>query len=120
MHRIVEMHKFSSKVLTVLLLTAMATVPVVGQEGPLMMVVAAPLAGCHQHGAKPLAPAPVSYRCCQSGHDSAILQTLFTPQLSGFSTGVSIPVPIPVATQRCLHSLMISSSDPPRTIPLRV
>ena len=120
MHRMVKMHKFSSKVLAVLLLTAMATVPVAGQEGPFMMVVAARPAGCHQHGAKPPASAPVSYRCCQSGHDSAILQTLLTPRLSGFSTGVSIPVPIPVATQRCLHRLMISSSDPPDTIPLRV
>jgi hypothetical protein len=115
----IEMHKFSYKVLAVLLLAAMATVVVAGQEGPLMVVAARP-AGCHQHGAKPPVSAPVSYRCCQSGHDSAILQTLLTPQLSGFSTSVSIPVPIPVATQRCLHSLMISSSDPPDTIPLRV
>ena len=42
-----------------------------------MSMVMAPArpAACHQHeGALP-SPQPVSYRCCQSGHDSAIVQS---------------------------------------------
>jgi hypothetical protein len=116
------MHKFGSKAFAVFLLTAMATVSMAGQEGTMMAVVPARPAGCHQHGAKPPASAPVSYRCCQSGHDSAILQTsLGTPLSSALvSTGVSMPALITVSIQSCLPSLMILSPDPPHSIPLRV
>jgi hypothetical protein len=87
----------------------------------MMAVVAARPAGCHQHGAKPPANTPVSYRCCQSGHDSAILQSsLATPLSEVVSSGFSIPALITVSTQGCLHTLTISSPDPPHTIPLRV
>jgi hypothetical protein len=108
-----------------LLLTLTAAVSVAGQESTLMLPVPAPArsAVCHQHGAKPSAPTPVSYRCCQSGHDSAILQTPLTTRLSaahGVSTGASISAPVTVSTQSRLQSLTIASPDPPRTFPLRV
>jgi hypothetical protein len=106
-----------------LLLTLTAAVSAAGQESTLMLPVPARSAVCHQHGAKPPAPTPVSYRCCQSGHDSAILQTPLTTRLSSahrVSTGASISAPITVSTQSCLRSLTIASPDPPRTFPLRV
>src|SRR6266576_2054069 len=116
------MAKRYSKVFATLLLVLMATVSWAGQDSMAMTGPAAPPAGCHQHGAKPPASPPVSYRCCQSGHNSAVLQTSFTTLLYSAlaSTGVSIPAPITVSTQGCLHSLILSSPDPPHTIPLRV
>jgi hypothetical protein len=109
--------------MAMLLLTLTAAVSVAGQESTLMLPVSARPAICHRHGAKPSAPTPVSYRCCQSGHDSAILQTPLTTRLCSahrVSTGASISAPISVSTQSRLQSLTISSPDPPRTIPLRV
>jgi hypothetical protein len=106
-----------------LLLTLTAAVSVAGRESTLMLPVPARPAVCHQHGAKPLAPKPVSYRCCQSGHDSAILQAPLTTRLSaahGVSTGASISAPVRVSTQSRLQSLTVTSPDPPRTFPLRV
>jgi hypothetical protein len=115
------MSKLNPKMLAVFLLTAMTALSVAGQGGSLMVVMSARPAGCHQPGAKPPASRPVSYRCCQSGHDSAILQTSFATQLSSalISTGDSIPAAITIPTQDSLQ-LIISSPDPPHTIPLRV
>ena len=87
-----------------------------------MVGVAVRPAGCH-HGATPPTSLPVSYRCCQSGHDSAIPQSSLAMHLSSgrpVSTGDSILAPIIISTQSCRHSLMISSPDPPHAIPLRI
>src|ERR1700724_2149682 len=121
-HPITRMAKRYAKVFATLLLVLMAMVSLAGQDSMAMTGPAAPPAGCHQHGAKPPTSTPVSYRCCQSGHNSAILQTSLTTLLCSplVSTGVSIPTPITVSTQGCLHSLILSSPDPPLTIPLRV
>src|ERR1700686_4421769 len=116
------MAKCYSKVFAALLLILMATVSPAGQDTMVMREPAARPAGCHQHGAKPPASMPTSYRCCQGGHDSAILQrSLTTPLSSAPVSGVaSIPVPNTSSTQGCLRSLTVSSPDPPHTIPLRV
>jgi hypothetical protein len=111
------------RAVAMLLLTLTAAVSVAGQESTLMLPVPARPAVCHQHGAKPLAPKPVSYRCCQSGHDSAILQAPLTTRLSSVhrvSTGASISAPVTVSSLSRLQCLTIASPDPPRTIPLRV
>jgi hypothetical protein len=117
------MRKLGSKILATLLVTVTAVVSLAGQQSTLMVAVAAQPAGCHQHGAKPPASTPVSYRCCQTGHDSAMPQNSFVTQLSLFrlvSTGASSNAPIAMPIQGSLKSLMISSPDPPHTIPLRV
>lgn len=115
------MSKSSSKILAVWLLTLIATISVVGQEGHMMPAPVRP-AGCHQHGAKPPASVPVSYRCCQGGHDSAILQTSSAVQLSSnlLATSDAMPAPITMPIQVLVHGLKISSPDPPHVVPLRV
>lgn len=113
----------SYKILAVLLLTAMAAVSgAVRQELPMAAMEARP-AGCHQHGAKPPAPTPVSYRCCQSGHDSAIVLTRFATQLSSAQLacgGGLVPASFSIPAKSSFNPLIIASSDPPPTIPLRV
>jgi hypothetical protein len=120
-HRTISMGERSSQLLAIFLLIGIATVSSAGHRATLMSAVAVRHAGCHQHGEKPPASAPMSYRCCQGGHDSAILQT-FTADAPAqmVSNGDSIPASVTPSTQICLHSLMISSPDPPEIIPLRV
>ena len=117
------MSKHTTKLLPIFLLTLVAAVSLAGQESTLMVAVAVHPAGCHQHGMKPPAFPPVSYRCCQTGHDSAILQNSFVTQLSfsrSVTTIASADAPIAVPFKGSLKSLMISSPDPPHVTPLRV
>ena len=117
------MGKLSYQILAVLLLCLTATISLAGQEDPLMLAPAARHAGCHERGAKPPASVPVSYRCCQSGHNSVLLRTSLTTQLSSarpVSNRDLIPAPIEISTQTCLYSLTIFSPDPPHPPPLRV
>ena len=83
------MPKSSPTWLAILLLAVMIVVPLAGQDVSAMMAPARP-AACHQHEGAPPSPQPVSYRCCQSGHDSAILQSAFWSQLD--SADLSAPV----------------------------
>ena len=117
-----RMSKLNSQVLAVLLVTLIAAISMAQQEDPLMLAPAARPAGCHQHGAKLPAPGPVSYRCCQSGHDSAILQTSLAAQLSSalLATSHAMPFPITIPTQVWVRRLKISSPDPPHLVPLRI
>ena len=113
----------NSKILAVLLLTAMAAVSAAGQQGLTMAPMEARPAGCHHDGAKPPAHKPASYRCCQSGHDSAIVLTPFVTQLSSAQlafAGELVSDSFTVPTQSSFPSLMIACPDPPRTILLRV
>lgn len=121
-HRISGMTKRNSRVLGLLLSTVMAALSVAGQPAAPMTGVASRPAGCHQHGAKPPATAPLSYSCCQSGHNSAILPaSLASPTSPGrVATAISIPALIAVPKQGFLRSSTIPSPDPPLAIPLRV
>jgi hypothetical protein len=117
------MTKPCSSLVAVLLLTVIATVSLAGQESSLMAATPVRPAGCHQHGATPPVSAPVSYRCCQVGHNSAILQSSLTSQPSlvdVVSISDTTPAAIVFATPTCLRGLTVSSPDPPHTIPLRV
>jgi hypothetical protein len=119
----IRMNKLGSKMLAALLVTLMAAISLAEQESTLMVVVPGQPAGCHQHGATPPASTPVSYRCCQTGHDSAMPQSSFVTQLSLsqlVTTSASSNAPVAMPIQGSLKSLMISSPDPPHTIPLRV
>src|SRR5882724_5758588 len=131
--QLTRMAKRCSSLVSVLLLTAVAAVSLAGQEASVMAVAPVRPAGCHQHGATqhgatqdgqtPPASAPVSYRCCQLGHNSAVLQNSLASQPSlvdVVSISDSTPAAIVFAASTGLRSLTVSSPDPPHTIPLRV
>ena len=114
------MKKSASNMLMLLLVTAIVTVPLLGQETPMFALHERP-AGCHQHGAVPL-PQPVSYSCCQAGHDFAILQFSFSSQPdSAEPVSYMRLAQIPVRTifHKALQ-IASSSADPPDIAPLRV
>ena len=87
-----------------------------------MPTEAAPAAGCHQHGAKAPARSPSSYRCCQIGHNQAVLQN------PSVQTSLADPVwnaslklaPVEASVHRDPGSATILSPDPPHMIPIRV
>jgi hypothetical protein len=115
------MGKRNSKIFVMLLLTVL--VSVAEQDVSQMIAVPASESGCHPHSSKPPATAPVSYHCCQTGHDSALLQSSLTSQMSSVdvaSPGDFRPAPIATSTQNSARSLTLSSADPPRPTPLRV
>ena len=115
------MVKRSSKLLAVFLLLGMAAISLPGQETMLMQMPTAPAAGCHQHGAKPPARVPSSYRCCQLGHNSAVLQSSLTAQPSLVVVpGESGSSPIVISVRNDPGAAAVLSPDPPHTIPLRV
>ena len=111
-----------SKMLLFLLLAAVITAPLAAQglrpddpshERP---------AGCHEDAGKVPAPGPASHRCCQGGHDLAILQqssTLSSPlQLSAQVD--FMPHSVAAAEPGDFLNLVIVSGDPPILSPLRV
>jgi hypothetical protein len=117
------MTKLSSSILSAVLLSALVTLSITGPDASLMIAAQAPAAGCHQHVPAPVSQ-PVSYRCCQSGHDSALLQISFTVQLDSadLTAGHPILIPVPAFHVRgqSTSDLATSSSDPPNITPLRV
>jgi hypothetical protein len=116
------MNRLSSNLLAAVLLATIATVSVAGQDVSLMVAAQARPAGCHQHGTAPV-PQPVSYRCCQSGHDFAILQVSLSSHLDSACVAVFGPLldtPAPIFTLQSLPGVATSSADPPDIAPLRV
>jgi hypothetical protein len=108
--------------LAVLLLAAMIAIPLAGQDGSLMMEPARP-AACHQHDGGAPASQPVSYRCCQSGHDSAILQDSPTSQLDSADLGTPFEwtdIFAPPSKVQIVRQVATSSADPPNLTPLRI
>jgi hypothetical protein len=88
-------------------------------------------ASCHSQSSKTLPdsrkshsprPAPVSYQCCVTGHDAAVVRALFVPQPSGRVTRLGLGGE-PALTTCCLRDLevsMVLSADPPGSTPLRI
>lgn len=109
--------------LSAVLLGALVVLSIAGQDASQMIAAQPPAAGCHQHSPAPV-PQPVSYRCCQSGHDSALLQFSFAAQLGSgdLTAGNPIRIPVPAFHVRGHRprDLATSSSDPPNITPLRV
>ena len=115
------MEKRASRVLAVLLVLGLATVLLPWQETGTMHAGTVPAGGCHQQGATSPAPTP-SYRCCQVGHNSALLQIAANPR-PPLVVGVAVhrlPAALVISTRNDSDSAAVSSPDPPRTIPLRV
>jgi hypothetical protein len=88
-------------------------------------------AACHAHGSNSLPdsqlphsprPVPLSYQCCLTGHDAAVVQASDSLQLSVESTSVHRQSE-PALTINFLGDLEVStvlSADPPGTTPLRI
>lgn len=117
-----KMSKRVSNWSAMLLVALMATFQLLGQADSSVSPVHGQPAACQQHGTAPV-PHPVSYRCCQSGHDSAILQAPFTSQPDAAVLTLHVElfgVLVPSVTHQSLRHLATSSADPPDITPLRV
>lgn len=115
-----SMKKPASNLLMLLLVTAIVTVALIRQELPMPALHSRP-AGCHQHGSVPV-PQPVSYGCCQAGHDFAILQFSLSwrPDSAGPVSHMRLAqIPVRNIFHKALH-IAASSVDPPDIAPLRV
>ncbi|HEY6302318.1 MAG TPA: hypothetical protein VIX14_04570 [Terriglobales bacterium] len=131
----IEATSFAREILGLLLIAAlvMATGAVTEADhasSPLATHAPRPVA-CHVHGGEPLLdshlphsrrPAPVSYQCCLTGHEAAVVQASYSPQPS-FQCSCSIRLIESAPTACCLEGLeilMVLSADPPGTTPLRI
>jgi hypothetical protein len=113
------MKESASNLLMLLLVTAIVTAPLRGQETPMFVLHERP-AGCHQHDAVPR-PQPVSYSCCQAGHDSAILLFSLSSQPDAEPVSYMRLAQTPVRDIfRKVVRIASSSADPPDIAPLRV
>ena len=116
------MPKSSPSWLTILLLATMIAVAPTGPDVSLMMAPVRP-AACHQHeGAAPF-PQPVSNQCCQSGHNSAILQSSPVSRLDLIYLDMSLERTeafAPASKAQILRQVATSSADPPDLTPLRI
>jgi hypothetical protein len=79
-------------------------------------------AGCHEHARRAPSPEPVSYQCCQTGHNAAVLTNapnarplFFVSEALAPETFLFSAIGIDGFCQ-----LLTSSSSPPGSTPLRV
>ena len=129
--------KFGSKILGLLLIAALVTatlatrslaVAVAGADGAPSAAVDERPAGCHAHGSQSLPlsplPAPVSYQCCLTGHDAAVVPASTSPQPPAQWQYTQVTLQMQSAlTAYFLGGLEVSmllSADPPGTTPLRI
>jgi hypothetical protein len=113
-----------SKAYAFLLLAAMtATSP--GAQIPVSTgIVNERPASCHEDARKIPAPGPISHRCCQIGHQPAILHaSSHDSQRLPLRT---LPAPddvepeLNIAALESLPSPLIPTGDPPTLVPLRI
>jgi hypothetical protein len=80
-------------------------------------------AGCHEHHSPLPSPEPVSHKCCQTGHDAAILQEPAKVRQSPACVWLVAEHPellIPPHSAESLSNLVISSSFELIPVPLRI
>jgi hypothetical protein len=122
MHQTAGMVERRSNLLAVLLLTMSVTLSAVGQDLFQLVAIQVRPAACHQHGSNGPDSRPASYRCCQLGHNSAIVQISFSSHLcvsEATAVSQSGPTLTIVSADPTLRTLT-TSADPPNTSPLRV
>jgi hypothetical protein len=120
-HRTLQMRNLDLNLVRAVLLSLAVAISVSAQSTDSMVVALVSPAACHQHE-NPPARQPVSYRCCQNGHDSAILPVSLNSQLNTVEIASSIgmtAISRPLQQQN-LCNLPTSSADPPNILPLRV
>lgn len=115
------MAKRSSKLLAVFLLLGLAAVSLLRQETSLMHAQTIAAAACNHHGTKAPTRTPSNYRCCQLGHNSAVLQSWLPWQPSLIVVADdSGSAPSVFSGQNNSGNAAASSPDPPHNIPLRL
>jgi hypothetical protein len=128
--------KFGPKILGLLLIAALVMATLVTRS--LAVTVTADHAqsaalderpaGCHAHRGQSLPlsppPAPVSYKCCLTGHDAAVVTAFASPQPPAQCqyTRVTLQIESALAAYFLggLEVPMLLSADPPGTTPLRI
>lgn len=107
-------------------LTAALAITVVlipaGSGGMLHWPVALPKASCHQQSLPSHTPAPVSYACCQTGHNFAQLPAVADGSVVLQCSGAASEGPHAFHEISALTAFLapISSGDPPGVLPLRI
>jgi hypothetical protein len=132
--------KFGSKILGLLLIAALVTATSVTRSLAVGVPDHAPAAavderpaGCHAHGGQSLPlvphphsplPAPVSYKCCLTGHDAAVVPASTSPQPPAQCQYTQVSLQIQSSpTAYFLGGLEVPrllSADPPGRTPLRI
>lgn len=109
----------SFKLVTGLLLVMMIALPVAAQISLLKPTARA--TGCDEHGGT-MPPHPVSYACCQAGHNTAAVQEAFSwrnspgrvlATLDASTSAVSL-------TEAGIALVPMASDSPPLSISLRI
>ena len=79
-------------------------------------------AGCHEHARHAPSPEPVSYQCCQTGHNAAVLTNAPNPRPLFFVSEslASEAVLFSVIGHDGFYKVVASSCSPPGSTPLRV
>jgi len=113
--------RIAQKVIAVLLLSAVTTA--LSGTTPMLQPVSGHPAGCHEHGQPAPSPVPVSHKCCEAGHQTAIVQE--TTELRPPPAHVSLVADRPesLIAPRAIQSpsnLLISSSFEPILVSLRI
>ncbi|HUJ96109.1 MAG TPA: hypothetical protein VLW84_12635 [Terriglobales bacterium] len=79
-------------------------------------------AGCHEHGQLPSNPQPLSYDCCRTGHNTAILQEIPGPRaaLVVVARTTETEFALPAVSPFDLMDVALATSPPPGLTPLRI
>jgi len=131
--------KFGSKILGLLLIAALVTAALPGRALVLAAADHAPSAavderpaGCHAHGGQSLPlvspprsplPAPVSYKCCLTGHDVAVVPASASPQTPAQCQHTQVTLQIQPSLTAYFSGEEVSTvptAEPPGTTPLRI
>jgi hypothetical protein len=112
--------RLAHKATALLLLAALGSFAA-GQAFPPVEFLHKPPAGCHEHSQKAPSSAPMTYQCCATGHNAAVLQ----PVLDLDTLLPVSPVPdltSPVSTGFILGSFSqhFSANRPPGSATLRI
>jgi hypothetical protein len=112
-----------SKTLAVLLLGALTAGSAVTQLFPTIVATREQPTSCHEDGRKVPTPQPTSHRCCQIGHQPAILQPAFSTDSLPAHILPRIEIVEPALAMIALNivpNLLIPTGDPPGLAPLRI
>lgn len=104
------------QIVAILLLSATVVAGAAGMHVLSVAAAPAPVAGCH-HGRVPSHAPPADYRCCASGHRTALLNRVFLPRptLQAVAAACAIHA-VAVATFRSPSPTAFESSGGPPSV----
>jgi len=126
-----------SKILGVMLIAAIVVAPLATAVAEANNAASrvAPVersAACHMHDGNTLPvshhpspphsprPVPTNYQCCLTGHNTAVVQSTYTPQPSAESTRVTLLEPSMTECFLPREEVSIVLANPPGSAPLRI